>query len=108
MQKVGLSLWLSFIFPVHVVLFLVSPSMAQQTPMDSKKLESMIDKGKYQEVVDRLKQISSVKVAFPVLGRYDIAADLEAANGKELGKVILKVNRLAGVIFTETMPEVES
>lgn len=51
MQKVGLSLWLSFIFPVHVVLFLVSPSMAQQPPMDSKKLESMIDKGKYQEVV---------------------------------------------------------
>jgi len=66
------------------------------------------EKGKYQEVVDRLKQISSVKVAFPVLGRYDIAADIEATNSKELGKAILKVNRLAGVIFTETMPEVET
>jgi uncharacterized protein with GYD domain len=66
------------------------------------------EKGKYQEVVDRLKQISSVKAAFPVLGRYDVAADLESTNSKELGKAILKVNRLAGIIFTETMPEVES
>jgi len=66
------------------------------------------EKGKYQEVVDRLKQISSVKAAFPVLGRYDIAADLESTNSKELGKSILKINRLAGIIFTETMPEVET
>jgi DNA-binding Lrp family transcriptional regulator len=66
------------------------------------------EKGKYQEVVDRLKQISSVKAAFPVLGRYDIAADLESTNSKELGRSILKVNRLAGIIFTETMPEVET
>ena len=66
------------------------------------------EKGKYQEVVDRLKQFPSVKSAFPVLGRYDIAAEIEAENGRELGKGILKVNRLAGVVFTETMPEVES
>jgi len=66
------------------------------------------EKGKYQEVVDRLKQFPSVKSAFAVLGRYDIAAEIEAENGRELGKGILKVNRLAGVVFTETMPEVES
>ncbi len=66
------------------------------------------EKGKYQEVVDRLKQISSVKDAFPVLGRYDVVADLESTSSKELGKATLKVNRLAGVVFTETMPEVET
>lgn len=66
------------------------------------------EKGKYQEVVNRLKQISSVKNAFAVLGRYDIAVDIEADGGQELGKAILRVNRLAGVVFTETMPEVES
>jgi len=66
------------------------------------------EKGKYEEVVNRLKQISSVRTAYPVLGRYDIVADIESSDGKELGNAILKVNRLAGVIFTETMPEVES
>jgi uncharacterized protein with GYD domain len=66
------------------------------------------EKGKYQEVVDRLKQISSVKAAFSVLGRYDVVADVESPNSRELGKSILKVNRLAGVVFTETMPEVET
>jgi len=66
------------------------------------------EKGKYKEVVNRLRQIPSVKSAFSVLGRYDIAAEIEAENGRELGKSILKVNRLAGVVFTETMPEVES
>ncbi len=65
------------------------------------------EKGKYQEVVDRLKQVSSVKSAFPVLGRYDIAADIEVENATELGKAIMKVNKLAGIVFTETMPEIE-
>ncbi len=65
------------------------------------------EKGKYKEVVDRLHQIGGVKSAFAVLGRYDIAVDIEAANTSELGKAILKINRLAGIVFTETMPEVE-
>jgi uncharacterized protein with GYD domain len=66
------------------------------------------EKGKYKEVVDRLHQISSVKSAFAVLGRYDIAVDIEAETNQELGKAILKVNRQAGIVFTETMPEVEA
>jgi DNA-binding Lrp family transcriptional regulator len=66
------------------------------------------EKGKYPEIVERLRQIPSVESAFPVLGRYDIAADIEVENAKELGKAILKVNRLAGIVFTETMPEVEA
>ncbi|MDA4131163.1 MAG: Lrp/AsnC ligand binding domain-containing protein [Thaumarchaeota archaeon] len=66
------------------------------------------EKGKYQDVVKKLGQIPSVKRAFPVLGRYDIVADIEAIEYKELGRSILKVNRIAGIVFTETMPEVEA
>ncbi|MGO8823390.1 MAG: hypothetical protein ACLQO6_19485 [Desulfomonilaceae bacterium] len=43
MRKVGLSLWFGFVFPAHIVLFLINPSLAQQVPVDSKKLETMID-----------------------------------------------------------------
>ena len=77
-------------------------------PMTSACTLIRTEKGKYKEVVDRLHQISSVKSAFAVLGRYDIAVDIEATSSADLGKAILKVNRLAGVVFTETMPEVES
>ncbi len=42
-----------------------------------------------------------------MLGRYDIVADFEAADGKALAHAILKANRLSGVVFTETLPEVE-
>ncbi len=66
------------------------------------------ERGKFEDVVRRLGQVPGVKVAFPVLGRYDIAVDIEASDGKQLGKSILKANRLAGVVFTETLPEVET
>ena len=52
MRKVGLFLWFSFVFPAHIVLFLVIPSFAQHMPADSKKLGSLIDMGKYQEVIN--------------------------------------------------------
>ncbi len=65
------------------------------------------ERGKFDEVADNLKQIPQVKSAFSVLGRYDIVADFEAANGKALAHAILKANRLSGVVFTETLPEVE-
>jgi DNA-binding Lrp family transcriptional regulator len=54
------------------------------------------ERGKFDEVARNLKQIPEVKNAFSVLGRYDIVADIEAPN------------RLSGVVFTETLPEVEA
>jgi len=66
------------------------------------------EKGKYEDLVTRLKQIQGVNSAFPVLGRYDIVVDIEATGNAELGKAVLKVNRMAGIVFTETMPEVET
>jgi uncharacterized protein with GYD domain len=65
------------------------------------------ERGRFDDVAKNLKQIPQVKSVFSVLGRYDIVADFEAANSKALAQAILKVNRLSGVVFTETLPEVE-
>lgn len=66
------------------------------------------ERGKFDEVARNLKQIPEVKKAFSVLGRYDIVADMEAPDSKRLAHAILKANRLSGVVFTETLPEVEA
>ena len=54
-----------------------------------------------------MKQLPQVRRAFAVLGRFAIVADVEASDSLELGRAILKINRLAGVVFTETLPQVE-
>jgi len=66
------------------------------------------ERGKFDEVAKNLKQIPEVKSAFSVLGRYDIVADIEAPNGKALAHAILKANHLSGVVFTESLPQVEA
>ena len=65
------------------------------------------ERGKFDVLAKNLKQIPEVKSAFSVLGRYDIVADFEAPNSKKLGDAIVKATRLSGVVFTETLPEVE-
>ena len=65
------------------------------------------ERGKFDQVAKRLKQIPEVKMAFSVLGRYDVVVDLEAASSKQLGRAILRANHLAGVVFTETLTEVD-
>ncbi len=65
------------------------------------------ERGKFDEVANNLKQIPEVRKAFSVLGRYDIVVDVEAPDSKRLAHAILKANRLSGVVFTETLPEVE-
>jgi DNA-binding Lrp family transcriptional regulator len=66
------------------------------------------ERGRFEDLVKKLQQIPEVKAAFPVLGRYDIAVDLEASDSRQLGKAILRANHLGGIVFTETLPEVES
>jgi DNA-binding Lrp family transcriptional regulator len=66
------------------------------------------ERGRFEEVSKRLKQIPGVVKAFPVLGRFDIVVDLEAADSRHLGRAVTRVSRLAGVVFTETLPEVET
>jgi DNA-binding Lrp family transcriptional regulator len=65
------------------------------------------ERGRMEELARKLKQIPEIKRAFPVLGRYDIIADVEAANGKQLAHAVTKTMRLGGIVFTETLPEVE-
>lgn len=65
------------------------------------------ERGRMEELAKKLTQIPEIKRAFPVLGRYDIVADVEAANGKQLAKAVTKTMRLGGIVFTETLPEVE-
>lgn len=64
--------------------------------------------GKFNEVTERFKQLKQVKQIFPVHGRYDVVADIEADDFESLGSVVLKVNRMAGVVFTETAVEIKT
>jgi uncharacterized protein with GYD domain len=66
------------------------------------------EKGKFDVVAKNLKQIPEVKEAFTILGRFDIVADIEAKDNRGLAKAVLKANRLSGVVFTETLSEVEA
>ena len=63
--------------------------------------------GRFEDVVKSVSQVKGVKRVFPVLGRYDVVVDVEAANMKELSSTVLRISRLSGVVFTETLVEVE-
>lgn len=63
--------------------------------------------GRFEDVAKSVSQVKGVKRVFPVLGRYDVVADVEVANMKELSSTVLKISRLSGVVFTETLVEVE-
>jgi uncharacterized protein with GYD domain len=64
--------------------------------------------GKFKEVTARLKQLGEVKNIFPVHGRFDVVADVEAPDYEALGTAIMRFNRMADVVFTETALEVKT
>jgi DNA-binding Lrp family transcriptional regulator len=61
----------------------------------------------YEEVVKVLSQLKGVERVFPVLGRYDVVADVEASDFEELGSTIMRMGRINGVVFTETLVEIK-
>ena len=63
--------------------------------------------GKDSNVVKSLSQLEGVKRIFPVLGRYDVVVDLVVSDLKELGNIIMKMGRFYGVVFTETLVEIQ-
>lgn len=65
------------------------------------------ERGKFDEVAQRLKQIQGVSRIFAVLGRYDVVAELECPDFQTLGTTILKLGRMAGAVFTETLVEIQ-
>jgi len=64
-------------------------------------------RGEFEEVVEKIKQFKVVKRIFPVLGRYDVVVDVEAPDLITLGDAVLKMGRMAGVVFTETLVEIQ-
>ena len=65
------------------------------------------ERGKFDQVAKNLRQIPEVKRVFAVLGRFDVVVEVEAANIKQVAKAVMKANKQAGVVYTETLPEVE-
>ena len=63
--------------------------------------------GRYEDAVGSVRQLSGVKRVFPVLGRYDVVVDLEARDFEELGATVLRMGRMSGVVFTETLVEIK-
>ena len=62
--------------------------------------------GKFENVVNSIRQLKSVKRVFPTLGRYDAVVEVEAADLKELDATVLRLGCIAGVVFTETLVEI--
>ena len=65
------------------------------------------EKGKFDDVVSALRQIREAKRVFPVLGRFDAVVDMEIPDYKMLGATVLKVSKMAGVVFTESLVELQ-
>jgi DNA-binding Lrp family transcriptional regulator len=63
--------------------------------------------GKDSDVVKSLSQLESVKKIFSVLGRYDVVVDLVVSDIKELGNIVMRIGRFYGVVFTETLIEIQ-
>lgn len=63
--------------------------------------------GRFEDVVEFLGKLKGVKRIFPVLGRYDVVVDLEASDLKDLDLAVLRMNKFAGLVFTETLVEVK-
>lgn len=59
--------------------------------------------GKFDKVVEEMEQFHGVKKVFAVLGRYDVVVDLEAEDFVKLGEISLRMGRMAGVVFIETL-----
>jgi uncharacterized protein with GYD domain len=63
--------------------------------------------GKFEDVVRSIRQLKAVKRVFPTLGRYDVVVDLEVSDPEELGGTVLRMGNIAGVVFTETLVEIQ-
>lgn len=64
-------------------------------------------RGEFDEVVKKIKQFEVAKRIFPVLGRFDVVVDVEAPDPISLGNAVLRMGKIAGVVFTETLIEVQ-
>jgi len=63
--------------------------------------------GRFEDVARPIRRMKGVERVFPTLGRYDVVVDLEASDLKEIGNTVLRMGKIAGVVFTETLVEVQ-
>ena len=63
--------------------------------------------GKHNKVAATITGMKGVKLAFPVLGRTDVVANVETANLKALTNFILKLREVDGIAASETLVGVE-
>ena len=61
------------------------------------------DSGKALKILDAVKKVEGVRVAFATTGRFDIITRVEAADLKAIGEaVVSKIQEIGGVRNTET------
>jgi uncharacterized protein with GYD domain len=63
--------------------------------------------GRFEDVVEFLSRLDGVKKIFPTLGRYDVVVDLEVSDINALDATVLRMGKFAGVVFTETLVEIQ-
>ena len=63
--------------------------------------------GKDSDVVKYLSQLEGVHRIFSVLGRFDVVVDLVVTDLKELGNIVMRMGGFYGVVFTETLIEIQ-
>jgi uncharacterized protein with GYD domain len=63
--------------------------------------------GRFEDVVEFLSRLDGVKRIFPTLGRYDVVVDLEVSDINALDATVLRMGKFAGVVFTETLAEIQ-
>jgi len=63
--------------------------------------------GRHNDVAKAVSEMEGVKLAFPVLGRTDVVANVEVTDLKALSRLVLKLLEVKGVAASETLVEAE-
>lgn len=63
--------------------------------------------GRHIAIANVVSKLGEVKLAFPVMGRTDVVANVEVADIKRLGGLAFEIGGIAGVLATETLVALE-
>jgi DNA-binding Lrp family transcriptional regulator len=63
--------------------------------------------GRFENVAKSIRQLKGVNKVFTVLGRYDVVVELKTSNYNEVGSAVLMLGKIPGVVFTETLIEIQ-
>jgi DNA-binding Lrp family transcriptional regulator len=60
--------------------------------------------GLEREIYEKLSQLSEISEVYPLFGKYDIIAKIEASDHKKLAEIVInKIRSIEGVLDTETL-----